>query len=424
MSMTEPTWTDDERALTVAAIAQHQSWLATVDGDGLSWEELGDGTQDELKAAMAAARDAAGWSRQSAAQARNAAQFYPVGEIENLLQIAAELRIAGQRMEIQASVMKDWSERFYAFEAAIRTLKSHDGGSAGLAPLTAGSTSSDSKGASPNGRSQLSPDLQDLADRIKHPEVHENNGNYRHSRRIKFKCTEEEQELIVHLLCIAPQPTTMEAPTQPDMRGAVYGVTQKIPGVDVTDDYKTRAFAAQEWDQTSPERRIAELLCYQSCRVAICKDSETCRTSYPAPGYSGFESYLAEARTILASCLAPAVAATEKRASACDILFGVLKGLRATASEPDASLRGSASWIAAALTAGGYDLSAPSDTAPLAELRAVADLVAEALRRVSVKSHIRWTRCDACNGQWEGTTPEHHRGGCALAAYEAMKDKP
>jgi hypothetical protein len=33
--------------------------------------------------------------------------------------VITELRIAGQRMEIQAGVMKDWSIRFYALAASI-----------------------------------------------------------------------------------------------------------------------------------------------------------------------------------------------------------------------------------------------------------------------------------------------------------------
>lgn len=44
---------------------------------------------------------------------------YPVGNIENIGQIISELRIAGERMEIQAGVMKLWSERFHAFAAAL-----------------------------------------------------------------------------------------------------------------------------------------------------------------------------------------------------------------------------------------------------------------------------------------------------------------
>lgn len=44
---------------------------------------------------------------------------YPVGQIEGVGQIIAELRIAGDRMSLQAAVMKDWSERFYAFAAAL-----------------------------------------------------------------------------------------------------------------------------------------------------------------------------------------------------------------------------------------------------------------------------------------------------------------
>ncbi len=51
--------------------------------------------------------------------AQPTAPFYPVGEIENVGQIIAELKIAGERMEIQAGVMKQWSERFYAFAAAL-----------------------------------------------------------------------------------------------------------------------------------------------------------------------------------------------------------------------------------------------------------------------------------------------------------------
>lgn len=47
------------------------------------------------------------------------ADFDPVGEIKNLSQIISELRIAGQRMEIQAGVMKQWSQRFTAFADAL-----------------------------------------------------------------------------------------------------------------------------------------------------------------------------------------------------------------------------------------------------------------------------------------------------------------
>lgn len=45
--------------------------------------------------------------------------FWPVGEIESLGQIIAELRIAGQRMEIQAGVMKEWSGRFCGLADAL-----------------------------------------------------------------------------------------------------------------------------------------------------------------------------------------------------------------------------------------------------------------------------------------------------------------
>lgn len=47
--------------------------------------------------------------------------FWPVGMIENRGQVAAELRIAGQRMAIQAGVMKDWAERFFALADALST---------------------------------------------------------------------------------------------------------------------------------------------------------------------------------------------------------------------------------------------------------------------------------------------------------------
>jgi len=42
-----------------------------------------------------------------------------VGEIKDAGQLAAELKIAGERMEIQAGVMKQWSERFYELAAAL-----------------------------------------------------------------------------------------------------------------------------------------------------------------------------------------------------------------------------------------------------------------------------------------------------------------
>lgn len=49
-------------------------------------------------------------------------KFYPVGEIKNTDQLIAELRIAGERMEIQAGVMKDWAERFYALANSLKKM--------------------------------------------------------------------------------------------------------------------------------------------------------------------------------------------------------------------------------------------------------------------------------------------------------------
>jgi hypothetical protein len=46
-------------------------------------------------------------------------QFWPVGQIESPGQIVAELRIAGQRIEIQAGVMKEWAGRFFALAASM-----------------------------------------------------------------------------------------------------------------------------------------------------------------------------------------------------------------------------------------------------------------------------------------------------------------
>jgi len=50
-------------------------------------------------------------------------EYYPVGKIQNLKQIIIELKIAGERLKIQAGVMKQWSERFYAFAEALSETK-------------------------------------------------------------------------------------------------------------------------------------------------------------------------------------------------------------------------------------------------------------------------------------------------------------
>jgi hypothetical protein len=44
--------------------------------------------------------------------------FWPVGEVTSA-QLLVELRLAGQRLEIQAGVMKQWSERFYTLAASL-----------------------------------------------------------------------------------------------------------------------------------------------------------------------------------------------------------------------------------------------------------------------------------------------------------------
>lgn len=49
--------------------------------------------------------------------------------------------------------------------------------------------------------------------------------------------------------------------------------------------------------------RIARLLCYEKCRAGSCKERERCCHSYPAPGYSYFEGYIAEAQKLI--CPAP-----------------------------------------------------------------------------------------------------------------------
>lgn len=49
-----------------------------------------------------------------------APHFWPVGHINTIGQVIAELRIAGQRMEIQAGVMKQWSERFFALAESLK----------------------------------------------------------------------------------------------------------------------------------------------------------------------------------------------------------------------------------------------------------------------------------------------------------------
>lgn len=46
--------------------------------------------------------------------------FYPVGEIKNIGQIINELKLVGERMEIQAGVMKDWAYRFHQFSEALK----------------------------------------------------------------------------------------------------------------------------------------------------------------------------------------------------------------------------------------------------------------------------------------------------------------
>lgn len=48
-------------------------------------------------------------------------------------------------------------------------------------------------------------------------------------------------------------------------------------------------------------RKVAELMCYQHCRAAICKDSEKCCSSYPAPGSSSFECHFKAAVALLSA---------------------------------------------------------------------------------------------------------------------------
>ena len=45
--------------------------------------------------------------------------LWPVGDNISKSQLIAELRIAGERMEIQAGVMKDWSDRFFALAKSL-----------------------------------------------------------------------------------------------------------------------------------------------------------------------------------------------------------------------------------------------------------------------------------------------------------------
>jgi hypothetical protein len=55
----------------------------------------------------------------TAALAAKDEEFYPVGNIKNIGQIISECAIAGERLEIQSGVMKDWSERFYALSKSL-----------------------------------------------------------------------------------------------------------------------------------------------------------------------------------------------------------------------------------------------------------------------------------------------------------------
>ena len=45
--------------------------------------------------------------------------LWPVGTLENKAQLAAELKIAGERMLIQSGVMKDWSDRLFALARSL-----------------------------------------------------------------------------------------------------------------------------------------------------------------------------------------------------------------------------------------------------------------------------------------------------------------
>jgi hypothetical protein len=46
--------------------------------------------------------------------------LWPVGSLQSQRQLIEELKIAGERMEIQAGIMKDWSDRFFALAAAVQ----------------------------------------------------------------------------------------------------------------------------------------------------------------------------------------------------------------------------------------------------------------------------------------------------------------
>ena len=45
--------------------------------------------------------------------------YFPVGEMQNIGQLIAELRIAADRMRIQSGVMKEWAERYAALADSL-----------------------------------------------------------------------------------------------------------------------------------------------------------------------------------------------------------------------------------------------------------------------------------------------------------------